>query len=82
MTQQIIRAAFTEQERQHRLAQLDFPTVERVGTQPQIIVLRRKGLKIGVGFTLDVAIADAESNLHSYIKAIDTKKKQIVCRKG
>lgn len=71
---QIVDAVFSPQERQARLAAMGNPTVEELGTQPVIYVLRFRGQKIGIGFTLDVAIADAESNIETYIKKHAPKK--------
>lgn len=64
---QVIDAVFSPQERAARLAAMGNPQVEEIGTTPTLYVLRFRGQKIGVGFTLDVAIADAESNINTYL---------------
>jgi hypothetical protein len=85
----VLDAQFSQVERVRRLVALGNPEIETVGTCPELVVLRRNGQKIGLGYTLDVAIADAESNIESYIRRnpTDTKKVgkarlgTIVCRK-
>jgi hypothetical protein len=78
---QIIDAVFSPQERQARLAAMGNPVVEEIGTTPTLYVLRFRGQKIGVGFTLDVAIADAESNINNYIQRQGRKYAQKVTQK-
>lgn len=73
---QVIDAVFSPEERQHRLAVLGRPTIEETESKPTIYVLRRNGQKIGIGFTLDCAIADAEANLHSWLQ----EPKQLKCK--
>ncbi len=85
---QVISAQFSAVERVRRLVALGNPEIETLGTAPEIVVLRRNGLKIGIGFTVDVAIADAESNIETYTNRQAAGKKvgkarlhTIVCRK-
>ena len=85
---QVISAQFSAVERVRRLVALGNPEIDTVGASPEIVVLRRNGLKIGIGFTLDVAIADAESNIETYTNKHAAGKKvgkarlhTIVCRK-
>ena len=83
---QVISAQFSPVERQKRIAALgDGIDVECIGG---IHVVRRYGMKIGVGFSLDVAIADAESNMETWTQKEAAGKKvgkarlgTIVCRK-
>lgn len=78
---QIIDAVFSPQERQARLAAMGNPEIETIGTTPALVVLRFRGQKIGVGFTLDVAIADAESNINNYIQRQGRKYQQKITHK-
>ncbi len=84
----VLEATFSPVERARRLMILGNPEIEIISANPEIVVLRRGGRKIGIGFTVDVAIADAESNIESYMvneakgkKVGKARLHTITCRK-